>query len=141
MADTRSARLLTCWRKDSAPWPTIREMMFSGSRRCGLRPAGRRYAQWPVIFSTMTGVGAGMPLSAARGLVQIGAQAAPGPGSVAALAAGTSLRAAFVLRSARIARPLLDVRLHAGRAFAAASVTPFCRVEFQVIASGVGKPV
>ena len=53
------------------------------------------------------------------GLAQIGAQAEPG--AVAALAAGSGLLAAFILRSARIARP----RLHASRAFAAASVTSF----------------
>jgi EmrB/QacA subfamily drug resistance transporter len=59
------------------------------------------------------------------GLAQIGIQAGPGAAATAALAAGTGLLAAFILRSARIARPLLDVRLYASRAFAAASVTSF----------------
>jgi EmrB/QacA subfamily drug resistance transporter len=57
------------------------------------------------------------------GLAQIGTRA--GAGAVAALAAGTGLLAAFILRSARITRPLLDVRLYASRAFAAASATSF----------------
>lgn len=58
------------------------------------------------------------------GLAQIGTHAAPAP-AVAALAAGTVLLAAFTVRSVRVARPLLDVRLYASRAFAAASVTAF----------------
>lgn len=44
---------------------------------------------------------------------------------VAALAVGTGPLAAFIVRSARITRPLLDMRLYASRAFAAASVTSF----------------
>jgi EmrB/QacA subfamily drug resistance transporter len=59
------------------------------------------------------------------GLAQIGTQGASAATVIAALAAGTGLLAAFILRSARIARPLLDVRLYASRAFAAASVTTF----------------
>jgi hypothetical protein len=59
------------------------------------------------------------------GLAQIGTQAQPQAAAIAALAAGTVLLAAFVLRSTRIARPLLDMRLYASRAFAAASVTSF----------------
>jgi EmrB/QacA subfamily drug resistance transporter len=39
---------------------------------------------------------------------------------------GVVLIAAFVLRALRIPAPLLDVRLYADRAFAAASVTTFC---------------
>lgn len=39
---------------------------------------------------------------------------------------GGVLLAAFVLRSLRIPRPLLDVRLFANKAFAAASLTTFC---------------
>jgi EmrB/QacA subfamily drug resistance transporter len=39
---------------------------------------------------------------------------------------GVALVAAFVLRSRRIARPLLDVRLFANRAFRAASLVTFC---------------
>ncbi len=39
---------------------------------------------------------------------------------------GIVLLAAFVLRSRRIARPLLDVRLFANRAFSAASLVTFC---------------
>ena len=57
------------------------------------------------------------------GLAQIGTQA--GAAAVAALAAGTGLLAVFIVRSARITRPLLDVRLYASRAFAAASATSF----------------
>jgi hypothetical protein len=45
--------------------------------------------------------------------------------AAAALAAGVLLLAAFVLRSLRVARPLLDLRLYASRPFAAASVTMF----------------
>ena len=45
------------------------------------------------------------------GLAQIGTQAGPDAAAIVALAAGIALLAAFVLRSARIARPLLDVRL------------------------------
>jgi hypothetical protein len=68
---------------------------------------------------------AGGTTSLTYGLAQIGSQDGPKAGAVAALAAGTVLLAAFVLRSGRIARPLLDVRLYASRAFAAASVTSF----------------
>jgi EmrB/QacA subfamily drug resistance transporter len=39
---------------------------------------------------------------------------------------GVALVVAFVLRSRRIARPLLDVRLFANRAFSAASLVTFC---------------
>ena len=42
------------------------------------------------------------------------------------LLAGLALIALFVRRALRIDRPLLDVRLFANRAFAAASVTTFC---------------
>ncbi|MDO8210582.1 DHA2 family efflux MFS transporter permease subunit [Conexibacter sp. CPCC 206217] len=42
------------------------------------------------------------------------------------LAIGLALIAIFIVRSLRIARPLLDVRLFANKAFAAASVTTFC---------------
>ena len=41
------------------------------------------------------------------------------------LAAGVALLAAFVVRSARIARPLLDVRLYRNRAYAASSLMNF----------------
>jgi EmrB/QacA subfamily drug resistance transporter len=43
----------------------------------------------------------------------------------APIAAGVVLLAGFVLRSVRTARPLLDVRLYASRAYAAASLTTF----------------
>jgi EmrB/QacA subfamily drug resistance transporter len=68
---------------------------------------------------------AGGTVGLTYGLAQVGSQDGRGAGTVAALAAGTVMLAAFVLRSARIARPLLDVRLYASRAFAAASVTSF----------------
>jgi len=42
------------------------------------------------------------------------------------LVAGALLTLAFVLRALRVARPLLDVRLYANRAFASASITTFC---------------
>jgi len=42
------------------------------------------------------------------------------------LGIGLVLIAAFVLRALRIPRPLLDVRLYANKAFAAASITTFC---------------
>src|ERR1700710_2533615 len=45
---------------------------------------------------------------------------------LAPLLAGLALIALFVRRALRIERPLLDVRLFANRAFAAASVTTFC---------------
>jgi MFS family permease len=41
------------------------------------------------------------------------------------IAAGVALLAAFVVRSARIARPLLDVRLYRNRAYAASSLMNF----------------
>jgi MFS family permease len=66
---------------------------------------------------------AGGTTSLTYGLAQIGTQAQPEAAAIAALAAGTVLLAALILRSARITRPLLDVRLYASRAFAAASVT------------------
>jgi EmrB/QacA subfamily drug resistance transporter len=66
---------------------------------------------------------AGGTASLTYGLAQIGVRAEPG--AIAALGAGAGLLAAFVLRSTRIARPLLDVRLYATRAFRAASVTSF----------------
>jgi EmrB/QacA subfamily drug resistance transporter len=44
---------------------------------------------------------------------------------LAPLCAGIVLLAAFVFRSLRIARPLLDVRLYANQAYAAASLTTF----------------
>ena len=68
---------------------------------------------------------AGGTASLTYGLAQVGAEAGPDGAAIAALAAGTVLLAAFVLRSARTTRPLLDVRLYASRAFTAASVTSF----------------
>jgi EmrB/QacA subfamily drug resistance transporter len=59
------------------------------------------------------------------GLAQIGTQAEPRAATITALAAGAGLLAAFILRSVRITRPLLDMRLYASRGFAAASVTSF----------------
>jgi EmrB/QacA subfamily drug resistance transporter len=44
---------------------------------------------------------------------------------VAPLCGGAVLLAAFVIRSARIPRPLLDVRLYANRAYAASSLSTF----------------
>ena len=47
------------------------------------------------------------------------------PAVVLPFLAGVALVATFVLRSLRIERPLLDVRLYANKAFAAASLTTF----------------
>ena len=61
------------------------------------------------------------------GLAQSGTAGTLASGSVLLpLLAGLALITAFVLRALRIERPLLDVRLFANRAFAAASVTTFC---------------
>jgi EmrB/QacA subfamily drug resistance transporter len=64
---------------------------------------------------------AGMAL-ATYGLASVGGSA---DRVVAPVVAGVVLLAAFVIRSARIDRPLLDVRLYANRAYAAASLTTF----------------
>jgi hypothetical protein len=71
------------------------------------------------------GLAAGGTTGLTYGLAQIGTRAEPALAAIAPLAAGTGLLAAFVLASARIARPLPDVRRHASRAFTAASVTSF----------------
>ena len=65
--------------------------------------------------------------SAGMALATYGLASAGGPADrvVAPLCAGVVLLAAFVIRSARIARPLLDVRLYANRAYAAASLSTF----------------
>ena len=49
-----------------------------------------------------------------------------GPRVIVPLLLGLALTTTFVLRARRIPRPLLDVRLYANRAFAAASLTMFC---------------
>ncbi|HJZ61255.1 MAG TPA: DHA2 family efflux MFS transporter permease subunit, partial [Miltoncostaeaceae bacterium] len=49
-----------------------------------------------------------------------------GPRVIVPLLLGLALTTTFVLRALRIPRPLLDVRLYANRAFAAASLTMFC---------------
>jgi EmrB/QacA subfamily drug resistance transporter len=61
------------------------------------------------------------------GLAQSGsAGSLAAPGVLVPALAGVALIAAFVVRALHIEAPLLDVRLYADRAFAAASVTTFC---------------
>jgi EmrB/QacA subfamily drug resistance transporter len=61
------------------------------------------------------------------GLAQSGsAGSLTAPGVLVPAVAGVALIAAFVMRALRIEAPLLDVRLYADKAFAAASVTTFC---------------
>ncbi|MDW5597261.1 MDR family MFS transporter [Conexibacter stalactiti] len=61
------------------------------------------------------------------GLAQSGSAGSLTAGSVLLpLGAGLLLVTAFVLHALRIPRPLLDMRLYANKAFAAASLTTFC---------------
>jgi EmrB/QacA subfamily drug resistance transporter len=66
-------------------------------------------------------------VAATYGLAQSGSAGTLLAGSVLVpFAAGLALIATFVVRSLNIARPLLDVRLFANKAFAAASLATFC---------------
>jgi EmrB/QacA subfamily drug resistance transporter len=61
------------------------------------------------------------------GLAETGTAGSLTAGSVAVpILAGVALLGLFVRRALRIPRPLLDVRLYANKAFAAASVSTFC---------------
>jgi EmrB/QacA subfamily drug resistance transporter len=71
-------------------------------------------------------VAAGL-VSITYGLAEIGAtNTVTSVKVVAPLLCGLGLVGAFVVRSLRVPRPLLDVRLYANRAFRASSLTVFC---------------
>jgi EmrB/QacA subfamily drug resistance transporter len=60
------------------------------------------------------------------GLAEVGSPGGPLKHVVLPLVGGVILVTAFVLRSLRTPRPLLDMRLYANKAFSAASVITFC---------------
>jgi EmrB/QacA subfamily drug resistance transporter len=60
------------------------------------------------------------------GLAEVGSAGSALTQVTIPLVGGAVLVAAFVVRSLRISRPLLDMRLYANKAFSAASVTTFC---------------
>jgi EmrB/QacA subfamily drug resistance transporter len=59
------------------------------------------------------------------GLAELGDAAGPDTAALVALPAGLAALAGFVVHALRAERPLLDLRLYAGRAFTAASVAQF----------------
>ncbi|MFI5953850.1 MDR family MFS transporter [Cryptosporangium sp. NPDC051539] len=59
------------------------------------------------------------------GLTELGAAGAPDPAALVALPAGSAAVVGFVVHALRAERPLLDLRLYAGRGFTAASVAQF----------------
>ena len=71
-----------------------------------------------LVATGLVGVTYGLAESGSAGTLAATSVLAP-------LIAGAALITAFVLRALRVERPLLDVRLFANRAFAAASVTTF----------------
>lgn len=82
--------------------------------------AGRLDVLGLVLVATgLVGVTYGLAQSGSAGTLLDGSVIVP-------FLAGVALIAAFVLRALKIPRPLLDVRLFANKAFAAASLTTFC---------------
>jgi EmrB/QacA subfamily drug resistance transporter len=72
-----------------------------------------------LVTTGVVGVTYGLAESGTAGSLTAGRVVVP-------LVAGLALVGLFVLRALRIERPLLDVRLYANKAFAAASVSTFC---------------
>jgi EmrB/QacA subfamily drug resistance transporter len=72
-----------------------------------------------LVAAGLVGVTYGLAESGAAGTLAASKVLVP-------LGIGIALVAAFVVRSLTVERPLLDVRLYANKAFAAASITTFC---------------
>jgi EmrB/QacA subfamily drug resistance transporter len=97
--------------------------MIAGWR---LIPRGRAEDAGPLDVLGLVTVAAGV-VGLTYGLADIGTSGHVGSVSVLApIAGGVVLLAAFVTRSWRIPRPLLDVRLYRNGAFSAASLATFC---------------
>ena len=89
----------------------------AGARAAGVAPAGSRLPDVLGLLLISTGL-----VAATYGLASAGS----GPVRVVLpIVIGVALLAAFVVRSARIARPLLDVRLYKNQAYAASSLMNF----------------
>ena len=83
-------------------------------------PGARASSRWPDLPGLL--LISGGSVAATYGLAEAGSAAIR---MWLPIAAGVALLAAFVVRSARIARPLLDVRLYRNRAYAASSLMNF----------------
>jgi len=91
-----------------------------------LLPAGRAEKAGPLDWLGLALLSTGLP-TVTYGLAEAGSGAGfSSPRALVPIAAGILLTAAFVFHSLRARHPLLNVRLYANRAFAAASATTFC---------------
>ena len=87
------------------------------AQAAGAAPTGPRLPDVPGLLLISTGL-----VAATYGLASAGSEPIR---VVLPIVTGVALLAAFVVRSARIARPLLDVRLYKNRAYAASSLMNF----------------
>jgi EmrB/QacA subfamily drug resistance transporter len=87
------------------------------AQSAGAPPAGSRLPDVPGLLLISAGL-----VAATYGLASAGSQTIR---VVLPIVAGVVLLAVFVVRSARIARPLLDVRLYKNQAYAASSLVNF----------------
>jgi EmrB/QacA subfamily drug resistance transporter len=91
-----------------------------------LLPAGHAEEAGPFDWLGLALLSLGLP-TITYGLAEAGSGAGFGsPRALGPIAVGLLLTAVFVVHSLRASHPLLNVRLYANRAFAAASATTFC---------------
>jgi EmrB/QacA subfamily drug resistance transporter len=99
------------------PRPASAGTVSAGSVSAGAASAGSRWPDFPGLLLISGG-----SVAATYGLAEAGSQTIR---LVLPLVAGVVMLAAFVVRSARISRPLLDVRLYRNTAYAASSLMNF----------------
>jgi EmrB/QacA subfamily drug resistance transporter len=90
-----------------------------------LLPVGHAERAGPLDWLGLALLSSGLPVLT-YGLAEAGSNGFASPRALVPITAGLVLTAAFVHHALRDAHPLLNVRLYANQAFAAASATTFC---------------